>query len=255
MRKLFLFAFLLSSLLYCKAVESFDLKHFHVCTVASARTQGLEKLEISCQKHSIHLEVIGLGKPYYGNGTKLLRMMDYVHKLDDNEIVMFVDGYDVIIAGQKEKILEKFLNMNIPFLMSAERNCFPLTELAAEYPDSPTIHRYINTGSFIGYVKNIKQWLLKLQPIDVTVCDQQQTTLHYLNREKLFVLDHYCEIFLPLWNVEEDEISIDKENHLVNFLTTGTTPAVIHANGHSFKIYNKVYGKLIKGKKINKKKA
>lgn len=250
-RVIVLSVFFVFSLVCFKSAEAFDLKHFHICTVASKRNKGLEKLEYSCKKHSIDLEVIGLDEPYYGNGTKLFRMMDYLQNLDDNEIVMFVDGFDVIICGQKRKILKKFLDMNVPFLMSAERSCYPLKELADMYPESPTQNKYINTGSFIGYVKNLKEWLLKLQPIDVTTSDQKQVALHYLNQEKLFVLDHKCEIFLPLFRIGIDEVSIDRSRHLVNFLTTGTKPTVIHANGNKFRIYNKIYRQLISRKRTN----
>lgn len=69
--------------------------------------------------------MIGLGLPYYGNGTKLIRMGEYWNTLDDDEIVMFIDAFDVIIVAEKGLILEKFLNMNTPLLMFTEKKCFP----------------------------------------------------------------------------------------------------------------------------------
>lgn len=101
---------------FAEETFSYDLDKFHVCTVSNKRTEGLDKLEISCKKLQINLEIIGLDQPYFKNGTKLVRMEEYLRTLQDDDIVMFVDAFDVIIIGDKEAILTKFFSMNVPFL-------------------------------------------------------------------------------------------------------------------------------------------
>lgn len=219
--------------------------NFHVCTVASFTNGNLEKLQSSCNQHHIDLEIIGLGLPYYGNGTKLLRMSEYLETLDDDDIVMFVDAFDVLIIADKEVILSKFLDMNVPFVMSAEKNCFPFSHLASEYPETASPFKYINSGGFIGYVGTLKSWLTDLKPFDLQKGDQGQITIHYLLHRNDFVIDTSCELFLSLYQVKAEEIAIDEHQRVVRCLTTGGEPCAIHANGKSFYLWNIIYDQLV----------
>lgn len=225
------------------------LERFHVCTVATYRHPNLEKLIQSCHKNGINLDILALGHPYFGNGTKFIHLVQYLNALNEDDIVMFVDAFDVLIVSSKKKILRKFLRENTPFLMSAEMNCAPHPHLASSYPPAPTPFKYINTGSFIGYVRNLKAWLQDLQPISARECDQGQTTIHYLkhpNNRQHFKLDYHCRLFLPLYLLHDHEVKIDKTHRIVECMITHSYPCLIHANGQSFTIYNRVYNQLVK---------
>ena len=219
--------------------------HFHICTVASYKNENLDKLITSCQKHNIELKILGFNQPYYGNGTKLLRLNEYLENLADDDIVMFVDAFDVLIIRDKEIILRKFLARNAPFIMSAEQNCYPFAKLASQYPETAGPFRFINSGCFIGYVLNLKAWLLELSPFQVDKSDQGQITKHYLKNRSTFVLDHECELFLTLFKMSEEEIAIDENEKIVRCLITGSEPCVIHANGKSFKLWDMIFEKLV----------
>ncbi len=227
------------------AEEPLLLDRFHICTVASFENDYLNKLNTSCNMHHIDLEIIGLDLPYYGNGTKLLRLSEYLSGLDDDDIVMFVDAFDVLIIVDKEVILQKFLDMNVPFVMSAEKNCFPFANLADQYPETTSLFKFINSGAFIGYVRNLKTWLKDLSPFDLQKSDQGQITIHYLSNPEAFAIDYYCELFLSLYHVKEQEIAIDDDNGVVHCLITGSEPCAIHANGKSFYLWNIIYEKLV----------
>lgn len=231
--------------LACSLYAEFPLERFHVCTAASHEDERLHKLLESCKLHGIELHILGLGKPYRKNGTKLLHMREFLKTLEEDEIVMFVDAFDVLIVRDKKEILEKFLSMNKPFIMAAEKNCAPNSGLAAHFPHSPTPFKYINTGTYIGYVKNIREWLQELSPIS-QLCDQAQTILHYVKKaanRRFFSLDYHCDLFLPLFMVRAEEVMIQQGK--VFCLTTYSEPCVIHANGRSFDIWNQVYNQLV----------
>jgi hypothetical protein len=223
----------------------FSSEQFHVCTVASRQNENLNKLIFSCEKHHIDLVILGLGLPYHGNGTKLLRMDHYIHTLPDDDIVMFVDAFDVLVVADKEVILEKFFKLNAPFVMSAEKACYPFAHRANDYPPAPSVFKFINSGSYIGYVRNLKEWLTDISPIDLQASDQGQMTNHYLDKNAFFVLDYFCELFLPLFKVKPEEIAIDEDDRVVRCLTTGSEPCVIHANGKSFNLWDIIYEKLL----------
>lgn len=225
-----------------------DLNRFHVCTISSYRHKNLEKLIHSCKKHHIELDVLGIEKPYPHNGIKFFYMEEYLKSLEEDDIVMYVDAFDVIIVADKEEILRKFLAMDAPFVMAAEMNCAPNSSLAPFFPHSPTPFKFINTGTYIGYVKNIREWIQALQPVNPNRCDQAQTIEHYLKDEenrRFFTLDYQCELFLPLFMVPYNHLFIDIEKKQVRCRLTKTTPCVIHANGSSFFMWDKIYKQLI----------
>ncbi len=235
------FSFFLVNIL-CADTSSL-LDRFHICTVASKKHNNLDKLIQSCQQHQIDLQILGMKKPYYGNGTKLLRIKEYINKLKEDEIVMFVDAYDVLIVADKEVILQKFLSMQSPLIMSTEKNCHP-RHLIHQYPHSPTPFKYINAGGFIGYVHNLKTLLKALSPINLMIGDQGQIAAYFLKNQSAFTLDYHCNLFLSLFCVNKAEVEID--SHKVHCYTTNTDPCVIHANGKSFTIWDQVYLDLVK---------
>src|SRR5579872_5644872 len=203
------------------------LDHFHVCTVAShAHNPHFQQLIASCHKHQIDIKVLGMGKPFPGLGLKFLLMQEYLETLDENEIVMFVDAFDVLIVADKQVILNKFLKMHVPFLIAAEMGCYPYEELANQYLLSPTPFRFINTGTFIGYVGYIKKWLKEMSPFDVRENDQGVATLHFLKNKEFYVLDYHCELFLPLFMVNPEKIHINIHTKSVHNLYTNSEPCV-----------------------------
>jgi hypothetical protein len=235
----------LTLLYFIIAAHYLNADQFHVCTVASREGENLHKLVQSCKQHHIDLDVVGMGRPYWKNGTKLVRLKEYLRDLPDDDIVMFVDAFDVLIVADKEIILEKFLHMNSPFIMSAEKNCFPFEWLAPEFPASPTAFKYPNSGSFIGYVRVLKEWLEALAPINKNASDQGQIGKQFIKGPQFFTFDYTCELFLPLFMVEDSEVVIDLESGVVRCLPTNSTPYVIHANGKSFSFYDSVYSQLV----------
>ncbi len=222
------------------------LDYFHVVTVATRHHPNIDKLIQSCQMHGMELEILGMGNEYPGNGAKFIYMRDYIQNLKDYEIVMFVDAFDVLIVADKEVILDKFLQMEQPFVMSVEKNCYPCDRYEGFYPPSPTHFKYLNTGSYIGYVAHLKRWFKALEPIIPHVCDQAQAVSHYVKNPKLYFFDFQCELFLPLYNVKPNEVIINYKDKLVYSIPTRSNPCVIHANGWSFDFWHKVYEQLVR---------
>ena len=117
------------------------LDSFHVCTVASKKTEGLQRLLDTCTKQGIDIDILGLDQPYKGNGQKLSYIKNYVMDLPSDDIVLFVDGYDVLILADKETLLQKFLAFDSHFVISTEKNCFPLQK------NTPKVLRHLSTST------------------------------------------------------------------------------------------------------------
>lgn len=219
---------------------------FHICTIASDKTQGLKQLLISCKVHGITLDILGMGLPYRGNGQKLNYMKEYIKAMPDNDIVLYVDAYDILFLTDKKTILKKFLKMKSSFVISAERNCFPFRGLANKYPESPTPFRYINSGSFMGYVKSMKKILGEIA-VNEKISDQGQLTLHYFDHQNEYTLDYRCELFMPLVGVHINELLIDRKRGEIYSLSTRSRPCIVHGNGRGRPLYqvlnDQIFGK------------
>jgi hypothetical protein len=204
----------------------------HVCTVASHYNRQLKQLLHSGIHHGIKMKVLGYGLPYQGDGHKLSYVKEYLNQLPDEDIVLFVDAYDVLFLANAQTILDTFLNKNVVCIFAAEHymaNSWPLHYLAKFYPPSPTVFKYLNSGTYMGYVGHLKKVLNDFQISNRD--DQCQMALYYIHHQNEIALDYYCELFLPLVWVQDDEFILDKKNQILRCLLTGSTPCIIHGNG------------------------
>lgn len=223
----------------------------HICTIASEDIPQLQQLLHSCRQHNLSIEVLGLNQPYPGNGIKLIRTLKYLEKshFPDDDLLLFVDAYDVLILADEKTIVDKFLKMQVPFVISVEKTMHRDQELKDLIPLSPTPFRFINAGSYMGYVGHVKKWLRDLRPIKKAFSDQRHIVRHSTKHPEMYAFDYYCQLFIALAFVKSDEIKIDEENGVVHCLITGSTPCVIHGPGaYGKKKYQEIYDKLfIKG--------
>ncbi len=217
-------------------------ERLHVCTVANRMHPNLEKLMISCKENGIELEIIGMGKPYRNNTDKLRMMRSYCRQLPDDDLILFVDAFDVLILADKREIVSRFLAFDAPMVMSMEMSCFPSYVTARFHPPTSSPFKYINTGGYIGWVKGVRSWL---DAFDKTLAsfksDQGATHRLFIKAPQFYALDHWSEIFLCLYQVPFDQVLIDAPNKRVVCAYTSSSPCVLHANGNSFHLWDQVY--------------
>jgi hypothetical protein len=236
---------LLCGIFLCWGTLTAKEPNLHICTVASHYKKGFEQLLVSCQQRGVEVDVLGYGQPFRSPSENVLHVQRYLEMLPEDDVVMFVDGYDVMILERTETILEKFLQLQAPFVISVERYCWPYPERIHEYPAGPTSFRYINSGSYIGYVSAVKdilgEMLAEAAPLKATDDEQGLFTLHYLRHPEKYTFDSYCKLFMPLAGVIEQEISINGISKTVRCLETSTRPCVVHGNGGSRPLYQLAY--------------
>jgi hypothetical protein len=207
--------------------------HFHVCTVATRQNKGLDQLLESCKRHAISIDVLGFGKKFRGFSEKLLLMQDYLKTLPDDDIVLFVDAYDVLFLADQKTILDTFLKMHKPFVISGDKGCFPFRELGDQFPESPTSFRYLNAGGYIGYVGHIRKLIHDLAPFQAEDDDQGLMLKHFLKHPEAYSIDHACKLFLTTATLTEKDILIDKKHGSVTCVETHTKPCIVHGNAWS----------------------
>ena len=111
------------------------------------------------------IEVLGWGSKWTGYIGKLKSVREYLNTLDDDEIVVSIDGFDSLINKDLSVLERVFERMNCKVL-------FSLNERSGFTNFIPNIlHKFIqkrlfgtcqndvtiNAGLYMGYVKELKQ--------------------------------------------------------------------------------------------------
>ncbi len=143
----------------------------HVLTVGTDQSK-MWALEQSAKAHGITYLNLGRNVKWaggtmeaQGGGQKINLVRNHLESLHNGDVVLFVDGYDVIINDTLPTILERYEDMGADIIFAAERNCWPDATMASEFPLS-TLYRYLNSGAYIGKVGALKEFLNEAVPND-----------------------------------------------------------------------------------------
>lgn len=220
-----------------RSCPSSGILFFTRVTKAAPRSIYCNMLE-TIARFNIPLNILGYGKKVEGFShlAKYVEMIDIIKEsISDDCIVMFNDA-DVYYQRPPEYYKQKYLesierhNGHRHLLVSAECACWPNLIWMQDghkfcyedFPKSPTKLRFINSGGYIGYAKEILELLTQLvynrtyidyirqnrnklgygmnnqYKWDFYDCDQELMQSAYFYKNPLIKLDHHASIFLPL---------------------------------------------------------
>ncbi|EUD68121.1 hypothetical protein C922_01733 [Plasmodium inui San Antonio 1] len=93
----------------------------HVLTFATHEQGYFKTLQESCSRLNIELTVLGMGKKWEGFITKLVKVKEYIKSCNDNDIVLFVDGFDTFFVQPANVIVERYIvNYDNLFVCTSE---------------------------------------------------------------------------------------------------------------------------------------
>jgi hypothetical protein len=133
-----------------------------ICTVVTHDDYYYRSMVNSCEKLGLQLKLLGWGEKWKDFYWRFNLMKEYLQSLDPNEIVVFIDAFDVIPLLPEKDILERFLSFNSPIVISSEEKFsnivldFGYKDIFSKFKDG-----YCNCGSYMGYVK----YLLKMYDV------------------------------------------------------------------------------------------
>jgi hypothetical protein len=195
-------------------------------TVATDTSNNkLFDLIASADKFGWGLEIIVT--EWKGFGTKLIEIYNHLKKNPDISEFIFVDAYDVVALSSPQEVLEKIKDRT-KMLISVEKNCWPNSELASQYPKTDSEWKYINSGSYYSPSKLFID-MIEANPPLYTDDDQLWMANQFLNNPDDKVLDYNCEVFQSYSFIADDDFAYNN-NRLEN-LKTKSTPIFIHGNG------------------------
>ena len=176
-----------------------------------------------------------------GYVDKIFSMKTALESLADDDIVCFIDAYDVLVNSTVDNMVTRFLSYDTDLVIGAELNCYPECykskfDIYASSTSIPTLYKYINSGGYIGYVHAINKIFNWKQPAEIyTICkfggDQAYFIEYFLQNHHLerIKLDFKCILFQNMHLVSWDEIKFSGgavKNTILN-----NTPVFIHFNG------------------------
>lgn len=219
----------------------------HVLTVATNNNPGMEYLLHSAEQSGLHVKILSmLNKNFQkwggGFGIKMSSLQNYIQNVPDDDIILFIDAYDVIIqAKDQQDIIDQYLKFNSPIVISAEQSCASRncvgTGGRTTDPNSPA--KYVCSGAIIGRAGAIR-YLLEENTFGVKQDDQLYWGKLWQQYPNLCIIDSKSELFISMIQVDE---GFTAEEGNFTYHKYNTKPRIIHFNGTK-KDLHKVFYKL-----------
>jgi len=182
---------------------------------------GYLRLKASLDKHGYDHECIV--HPFsFGHQLPVIR--DWCKRYTgDATHILYTDAYDTIAFAGEDKIIMPDCKMFI----STEKNCYPHPERAKDYPESPTMWKYVNGGGWLVEIKYFIE-LCEKENLNDQSHDQVWLMEAFLNNQDNIMLDNNCEVFQTIAFSYPHEWDADLKN-----IATNTYPIFFHGNGHT----------------------
>ena len=239
--------------------------NLYIVTVAT-HTQGYFKiLQKSCERHGLNLIVLGFGKKWQGFAWKFKLIRDFLEFKDNEDIIVFIDAFDVIALNNMETILERFILINKPIIVSQDFshvNSFSKYTISKVFPKCK--NTFINSGGYIGKVWALKKMfdkICKINDCNKFNNDDQRMMISLCNDpffDKYMTIDFDQLIFLTVmtnnWFSSKTDLKIDNLNLVVG--DKGIEPCFVHGPGNAdlskiIQIYNYNFKDINKQNSIN----
>ena len=217
-------------------------------TVATHSERYYPYLKISAEKYGHELITLGWGQKWQGFAWKFDLMKTYLRRLKEDEIVCFIDAFDVVVLEDAARIEEKFVKLvdadTNKILISKEQYSYNgLENLILSYLQSFVFTKckseYINSGTYIGTSSTL---LRNFEGIcDEFKCspkadDQRLLQDYCVKHNDVFVIDNKCNMFLvinsTISKIKDGEYDISFLGEKLAY-QNHTFPAFFHGNGYT----------------------
>lgn len=206
----------------------------HILTVATHSERYLPVLEKQVTDRGLKLNKLGMGKEYKGHFMKDLEVMEYIKKIDPNDLVVFVDGFDSLMLSSSDEVIKKFNEKNCDLLLSVEN--VGMLSFIHDTVFEKVKGKYINTGLYMGRAGFLLKFLEEIYSDDNYNKKSNQKTwcshLFKLITEKRFngiELDSNSDIFLNHSFTTSNILTLNSNRIILN--ENESKPCFIQGNG------------------------
>lgn len=208
-------------------------------TVATHSMGYFPYLLKSCERYGATLEVLGWGQKWQGYNWKYLLMRDYLASRDDDEVVCFVDGFDVILLRPLHELEAHFASFRnatgVKVIVGLDRPSNVLFHLLQKWVFGTCRGCSINSGTYIGVVRDLKKVVddMLQKSSSPSADDQVLMTEFCETRPELIYIDDQSSFFLTVMNSFGSFLTSDMKvtDGRLSFKTAH--PFVAHGNGNT----------------------
>jgi len=207
----------------------------HYITVATKPHEVLEKIKQRLDSQQETITVLGAEEDRYigwhaaGNfGIKLKVVQEFLQRedLDDHDIVLFTDAYDVIYYSNFAEILKRYNEYATPIVFGCEKFCNPVPSYEQFYKIKDTEFPYLNSGMFIGRVYELRLCMSSYKYEDKHD-DQVFWTIQYINHRHFITLDYENRLFLNTVGLDINDVYVTENGCFYK----DKNPLFLHVNG------------------------
>jgi len=223
----------------------------YAVTVATDKKKAVRLFESALAKDS---QIINLGENVKwqggvmeagkGGGHKINLVKEFIKDKKDSDVLVFFDGYDTFLSESIEEITYRFMEFSERAIFSSERFCWPQEDLAPELKaknnTQETPYQYLNSGTYVARIGELKKIFSKHIPNDGD--DQLYVQKQHLTGK----YDIACDVEGYIFTCYEPQIKI--ENGQLFNPVTGCFTCAYHGNGGQKqkelmeKMYHHYYG-------------
>jgi hypothetical protein len=176
------------------------------------------------------LVVLGMGMKWKGYIMKYELLNEYLDSLEDDDIVCFLDAYDVLPT-------KNIVHLETRFIEFSKKN--PEVKIIVGYDrvEHNLIHEFlqqqyfgtidgdrINSGQYIGYVKNIKEIMMSIL-----------TNIACPNPDDQIEMTKYIRTHKSSCHIDKDKLFFNVITYpLTQVKNTNTLCSFVHANANGF---------------------
>lgn len=220
----------------------YSLHDLHIVTVATESKYYFPFLVQSCRRYGKELEVLGYGQKWEGFSMKFKLMIEYLETLDDDDIVCFIDGHDVICTRNLNELKNTFLKLyfekKCKIIVGYDNNNHTnfINKLIVKMYFGTCNNLSLNSGTYIGLTKDLLQMLKQIRNYNCKneADDQILMTKYCSSNLSSVYIDNNNEIFLTLdkpLNEIDNLVDID-ENYRLSY--NDNFPFFLHAPGSTY---------------------
>lgn len=212
----------------------------HIITVANKNKYYFDYLKESIEKNNGKLTVLGCGMEYKGFIWIFKLMKEYLLKLNKDNIVCLIDGFDVLCINDTNNIINIFNYIkqreNCKIITGYDFHPNKLRGITSSLYYSNSINTLvINAGTIIGRVDDVLHMFneINLNNIDDDTSNQYFVNQYYKNHKSDIYIDINAELFLTIVSPLQDLTKyITIKNNTIYY--KNNKPYFIHAAGSGY---------------------
>jgi len=159
-------------------------------TVATHSERYFPFLLESCKRHSADLVVLGWEEKWGGFMMKVRLMKDYLSTLERDEVVCFIDAYDVILLKPLDVLEQRFRATGADVAVSMMCQYSWWVQLITRFGFGLCRRKPINAGTYVGFAGTLLDMMVNM--CDVNDCSDTEL-------DDQILLTRYCEAHADIY--------------------------------------------------------